>query len=609
MNSLPKIDIMEATRLTREGRLREALDVLGGGAPLQAGATDAAAQAVLGSGFLSRLRRLAQAPVGRHAPRPAPPPMPGGARFLEKSFSNAAGTRAYKVYVPSTYVGEAVPLVVMLHGCTQSADDFAAGTRMNNLAEDMRFLVVYPEQSKAANASKCWNWFNPADQRRDGGEASIIAGVTRQVVKDYAVEASQIYVAGLSAGGDQAAIMGLAYPDLYAAVGVHSGLAGGAARDVQTAFSAMRKGAAPGAHGRGGHGPGAPAIVFHGDRDATVHPSNGEHVISQARAGEGRARDLAVEVRTGVSPGGVGFTQTLHVLADGRSALEHWTAARSGARVVGRQPGWILHGSERPGRQPRDAALLPPAPHGKPRSGAMKPWVNLGVAPIPGDAGELRLMQRDAEFSIRLGHTELMNSRLRGSEEALATLACAKAPGAAASRILVGGLGMGFTLRAALAVLGEGAQVDVVELVPGVVAWARGPMAALFEGCLSDPRVRIHESDVSAVIAAAKQTYDAILLDVDNGPEGLTREANDGLYDVGGPRLGDGGAPARRSSGRLVLGARPGLHAAAQARGLRGLRRAPPRQRQDRPGARHVIWLAARPPGKPSNAPHRRASG
>ncbi|WP_460448738.1 spermine/spermidine synthase domain-containing protein [Alsobacter sp. SYSU BS001988] len=225
----------------------------------------------------------------------------------------------------------------------------------------------------------------------------------------------------------------------------------------------------------------------------------------------------------------------------------------------------------------------------------MKPWVHLGVAPVPGDAGELRLMRRDAEFSIRLGHTELMNSRLRGSEEALATLAFARTPGAEAGRILIGGLGMGFTLRAALAALGPRAHIDVVELVPAVVAWARGPMATLFGDSLSDPRVQIHEADVAAVIGAARQVYDAILLDVDNGPEGLTRSANDGLYDVAG--LGAAMA-ALRPGGVLAV-----WSSAPDAAFTQRLRRVGFAVTEERPrangktgrGARHVIWLAVRP--------------
>ena len=231
-------------------------------------------------------------------PTRAPAPLPEGARFEEKSFANEAGSRAYKVYIPSSYSGQPVPLVVMLHGCTQSPDDFAAGTQMNELAEEQTFLVAYPAQAQSANVSKCWNWFNAGDQQRDRGEPSLIAGITRQIMRDFSVEPGRIYVAGLSAGGAAAAIMGSAYPDLYAAVGVHSGLACGAARDMPSAFAAMRQGGTP--HHSGTNQP-VPTIVFHGDRDTTVNPVNGDQVIAQSKA----SSDLRTTVSRGQSPGGI----------------------------------------------------------------------------------------------------------------------------------------------------------------------------------------------------------------------------------------------------------------------------------------------------------------
>jgi spermidine synthase len=217
----------------------------------------------------------------------------------------------------------------------------------------------------------------------------------------------------------------------------------------------------------------------------------------------------------------------------------------------------------------------------------------LDTAEMPGGGGELRLMRRGAEFAIRLGQTELMNSRVSGSEEALATVALARLHGPA-PRILIGGLGMGFTLRAALAALGPQARVVVAELVPAVVRWARGAMAEVFGASLADPRAEIREADVADVIAAGRSAYDAILLDVDNGPEGLTRDANDWLYGVAG--LGTARA-ALRPGGILAV------WSSAPDRGFtRRLRQAgydveevPVRARGKRGGARHVLWLATVP--------------
>ncbi|MFN3655727.1 MAG: hypothetical protein ACK4UO_00565 [Pseudolabrys sp.] len=222
----------------------------------------------------------------------------------------------------------------------------------------------------------------------------------------------------------------------------------------------------------------------------------------------------------------------------------------------------------------------------------MIPWVQIDTARVPG-GGELRLMRRGDEFSIRLGANELMNSRLSGSEEALARLACGKLQGRRTPRMLIGGLGMGFTLRAALDALPADAEIAVAELVPAVVAWARGPMAAVFGRSLEDKRVTIDAIDVGEAIGAGKARFDAILLDVDNGPDGLTRTANDALYSAAGlaaahAALRPGGVLAVWSAGPdagFTKRLRQAGFAVEEAR-VRGGR--------TRRGARHVIWLAVR---------------
>lgn len=221
----------------------------------------------------------------------------------------------------------------------------------------------------------------------------------------------------------------------------------------------------------------------------------------------------------------------------------------------------------------------------------MLPWIQLDSAVIPGDGGELRLKQRGQEFSIMLGTNELMNSRLSGSEEALATLAEERIRDRVAPAVLIGGLGMGFTLRAALAVLPADARVTVAELVPAVIAWARGPMAEVFKGCLDDPRVHIHEGDVSALIRSSRSAFDAILLDVDNGPDGLTRASNDSLYDHTGLRAS---ATALRPAGVLGVwssGPDAGFTRRLKETGFEA-ESLNVRANAKRGGARHVIWMA-----------------
>jgi poly(hydroxyalkanoate) depolymerase family esterase len=268
--------------------------------------------------------------------KPAPPShsdiLPDGTKFVDGSFRNDAGSRTYKLFVPSGAKQERRPLIVMLHGCTQSPDDFAAGTRMNFHAEEQNCFVVYPEQPSAANQAKCWNWFRSGDQRRDHGEPSLIAGITRQVMRDYRIDPKRVYVAGLSAGGAAAAIMGAGYPDLYAAVGVHSGLACGAASDLPSAFAAMRQGSAPGVTGKAGVP--VPTIVFHGDRDTTVHPHNGDRVLD--RSGEVQSATSKV-VRRRV-PDGHSYTRTILMDAQGRYISEHWSVHGAGHAWSGGSP-------------------------------------------------------------------------------------------------------------------------------------------------------------------------------------------------------------------------------------------------------------------------------
>jgi poly(hydroxyalkanoate) depolymerase family esterase len=313
--------MFEATRLTRQARLAEATALLQQGAGGGSRVPDMQA-------LLSRLPpALGRSPgkVTTSHPRPV---LPGC--FLDFSYANAAGERAFKLYVPAAHAGQALPLHVMLHGGTQNADDFAAGTRMNELAERHGFLVAYPEQSRRANPRGYWNWFQPQDQRRGSGEASLIAGITEQVMDRYAIDASRVYVAGFSAGAAMAAVMAHAYPDLYAAAGVHSGLPAGAAHDIPSAFAAMAQGA-PIIHESGQ----VPLIVFHGDADPTVDHVNADCLVRSVLPD---ARDRRPVTTTGRVPGGHAYTRHLYSIGDGTPLVEHWTVHDAGHAWFGGSP-------------------------------------------------------------------------------------------------------------------------------------------------------------------------------------------------------------------------------------------------------------------------------
>jgi poly(hydroxyalkanoate) depolymerase family esterase len=372
MNDALNPGIWEATRLTRAGRLTEATGLLqrmlhsrrapypaaglGSGAPTidlvpetveipdprpsshaaqnfgpGAGSrAKGAGRAYLPEALRRLLDRLPNTGLGGLLE-----PFPAGAlyqpesgQFLAKSYSNHVGTRAYKLYVPSGYYGQPLPLIVMLHGCTQSPDDFAAGTRMNLRAEEDNCFVAYPAQAASANASKCWNWFRPGDQQRDQGEPSLLAGITRQVMSDCSVDPNRVYVAGFSAGAAAAAVLGTTYPELYAAIGVHSGLAYGAASDIASAFAAMRNNQPATRHRsgrrsvRGESSRIVPAIVFHGDRDKTVHPHNGDQVITQLR--EAVNIELKATAQESRIPGGRAYRRIVHKDPAGRAIFEQW---------------------------------------------------------------------------------------------------------------------------------------------------------------------------------------------------------------------------------------------------------------------------------------------
>ncbi len=254
--------------------------------------------------------------------------------FITRAFACDAGTRNYRLYIPSAYSGKPLPLLLMLHGCSQTPDDFATGTRANCVADELGCFVVYPAQTSAANISKCWNWFQPGDQQTGTGEPAILAGIVRQIMVEYAIDETRVFVAGLSAGGAMAAIMGATYPDLFAAVGVHSGVPVGVADDLQSALAAMRDGGKRSGLTANARNDGTflppPMIIFQGDADKTVHPRNADALMAQCIAGRlsqtveefGKADTAHAGSRT--------YTRTLVLDAEGKSLAEQWIIHHAG---------------------------------------------------------------------------------------------------------------------------------------------------------------------------------------------------------------------------------------------------------------------------------------
>lgn len=251
-------------------------------------------------------------------------PLPG--TFVDGCHAGAQGRLSYKLYTPAGSNRRRMPLVVMLHGCTQTAAGFARSTRMNELADELGFIVLYPEQAASANFARCWNWHSPANQLRGAGEPAAIAELTRHALAATRANPARVYIAGISAGGAAAAIIGSAYPDLYAAVGVHSGLSRGAITSMSGAMLAMRDGIDPGASGGKASKP-LPTIVFHGDQDSVVHPSNAKGFHSQLRR-SGRTA-LVEKLDAGRSAGGRNYTRARY-FRGGTMLLEEWTVHGSG---------------------------------------------------------------------------------------------------------------------------------------------------------------------------------------------------------------------------------------------------------------------------------------
>lgn len=265
--------------------------------------------------------------MARSTARKVSPRIPKGAQYLTRKHSSAAGSRGYKIYLPASQPKRPRGLILMLHGCSQTPDDFAVGTHINALAEKEGFVVAYPAQTRGHNGASCWNWFKPGHQRRGAGEPAILASLTRKLMREFGLDRDAVFVAGLSAGGAMAAILADVYPDIFSAAGIHSGLTRGSARDVISAMSTMRKGGASEGVAQTVAMRSLPVrrIVFQGDADSTVHPSNAAMIVAAA------VGDDAVPTKIGKrTVRGRGYARSDYVGSDGAVMLELWMIEGSG---------------------------------------------------------------------------------------------------------------------------------------------------------------------------------------------------------------------------------------------------------------------------------------
>ena len=335
MNDTLQDMMREATRLTQSGNLTEATELIQRALSASKAPNVPAAPSARATPNVARQPSAANAPfvidgivVNRcvdDAPTHAESNSAGD--FISGSHTHEGLTRNYKLYVPTQHADRARPLVVMLHGCTQNPDDFAAGTDMNARAGEQGFFVLYPEQSQDGNAQRCWNWFARAHQQRGGGEPALLAAMTQWVMTQYGIDARRVYIAGLSAGGAMADIVAASYPEIYAAVGIHSGLPRGSASNVAGAFAAMKNGEPTSRASAKVSVAQVPSIVFHGDADQTVHPKNGEQVIAALLRGV-KSREPSLE--QGIANGGRSYTQSTYRTDSGETVAEHWLVKGAG---------------------------------------------------------------------------------------------------------------------------------------------------------------------------------------------------------------------------------------------------------------------------------------